>query len=303
MDVGNLPEEPVRWDRQTPIEDLVPAVVLGAADAQESAAVLRHAGDPDVAAALTAYGELADALLLAVPAAAPPPRLAANLRAALERAPDVVQTSGALVAERSAAPAPGASAPRRAWHWPQILAAAASAACLLLLMLNLYWLREIGMLRQDQAALRQQLQDQATEFTAQLAKQEQVVADQAERITQQDQLVTSLMAETGERYAMHAVQPDSPAVAQVAWLEDANLAVLRAEGFPPLEPGKAYQLWLIRGDQRTSGGLFTVDPSGCGTLVFHPSESLDAFDGMGITPEPATGSPGPTAPPVVRAQL
>jgi hypothetical protein len=30
---------------------------------------------------------------------------------------------------------------------------------------------------------------------------------------------------------------------------------------------------------------------------------LDNFDGMGITPEPAGGSPGPTAPPVVRAQL
>jgi anti-sigma-K factor RskA len=102
---------------------------------------------------------------------------------------------------------------------------------------------------------------------------------------------------------MKAVEEGSEAIAQVAWLDAANTAVLRAEGFPPLEEGEAYQLWLIRGDQRTSGGLFTVDEYGCGTLIFHPTESLEDFDGMGITPEPASGSPGPTAPPVVRAQL
>jgi anti-sigma-K factor RskA len=136
-----------------------------------------------------------------------------------------------------------------------------------------------------------------------MAEHARTLQAQNNQIAMQDSLLGQLVAGNSERYTMHAVQPGSSAVAQVAWLDQDNTAVLRAEGFPPLQEGQAYQLWLIRGDTRTSGGLFTVDDTGCGTYIFHPAQSLDDFDGMGITPEPATGSPGPTAPPVVRAQL
>jgi hypothetical protein len=191
----------------------------------------------------------------------------------------------------------------RAWHWSKIITVAALLAAALLLLLNLYWMREVGALRASYLALEQQLQEQDAAFTATLAEQERMVGEQRDRLASQDALLAQFVTGDSERYTMNAVEPGSSALAQVAWLDAANTAVLRAEGFPPLAEGKAYQLWLIRGDQRTSGGLFTVDDAGCGTLIFHPTESLEAFDGMGITPEPASGSPGPTAPPVVRAQL
>lgn len=310
MSVGNRPLEPDQPGRQTTIEDLVPAYVLGAAEADEAAAVLRSAGDPQVSAALAAYGKLADGLLYAALAVPPPPALESRLRAALAHpfAAGAPQERPAAPQELTAAPVLAAPAqneakPRRAWHWPSPGMIAAIAASLLLLALNVYWIREVSSLRQSHAALQQEMRDQADEFMARMLEQENILQAQQQQIAQRDDLVTTLVANNGERYAMHAVDPSSPAVANVAWMQDSNTAILRVQNFPLLEEGKEYQLWLINGEQRTSGGVFTVDDYGCATIVFHPDAALDAFDGMGITPEPAGGSPGPTAPPVVRAQL
>lgn len=311
MSAGQAPGEPVQPEQQFSVEDLVPAFVLGATDADETAAVMRGVASERVSGGLAAYGRLVDRLLYAAPPAAPPPALGARLQAALARdggaAPGTAAAPvapGTLVAPLAPPALHAAQAePQRAWHWPQWTAAAAVAATLVLLLLNLYWLREIGQLRAGHAALQEQLRQQSAQFAEQLAAQDRTIAAQQERLGNQDQMLASLVAETGERYAMQPVDPGSAAVAQVAWLEGSNTAILRAENFPLLEEGKEYQLWLISGDQRTSGGLFTVDDYGCATVVFHPTGSLEDFDGMGITPEPAGGSPGPTAPPVVRAQL
>jgi hypothetical protein len=301
-----LPEDVERGQALNLVE-MMPAYALGAADAEEAAAILRAfaaqkegTSSAQSKAELQAYQELAELLLYAPPRAAAPPGLALRLQAQL------------------AAPALSPAPPRRAWNWPLVAAIAAAIAAAALLLFNLLAMREIDTLRMSQASLQQQVALQATHATqAAGASATRVVAQEAalaatlavtltaqqEQIATQDALLTQLVVGESERYTMTAVQPQSSAVANVAWLDDENVAVLRAEGFPPLEEGRAYQLWLIRGDTRTSGGLFTVDEYGCGTYVFHPTESLEAFDGMGITPEPAEGSPGPTAPPVVRAQL
>lgn len=307
MNAPGAPQEPVEPDLLQNLQDLAPAFAIGAADAGESAAVLRHAAAPQVADALRAYANLAELLLFSAPPAGAPPDIEARLRAAMNLpnaaviAPPVVQPllpSLAPPIEPLAAPTQP-----RIWHWPQILAVAATAAAILLLLLNIYWVREIGALRTSHAALQQQLDTQTAQFSAYVADQERTVQARDEQLATLDALLAQLVAGESERYTMQAVQPDSSAIAQVAWLDQENVAILRAEGFPPLQEGQAYQLWLIRGDTRTSGGLFTVDENGCGTYVFHPTQSLEEFDGMGITPEPAGGSPGPTAPPVVRAQL
>jgi hypothetical protein len=274
------------------LAEMMPAYALGAADAEETTAVHRAlASQADEAQAaqakaeLRAYQELAEMLLYAAPAAAAPLSLATSLQTRL--------------AASNLPPAP----PRRAWNWPLVVAVVAAVAAAALLLFNLLAMREINTLRTSQASLQQQVALQSAEETALAATLAVTLTAQQGQIATQDALLTQLVVGESERYTMTAVQPESSAVANVAWLDDENVAILRAEGFPPLEQGRAYQLWLIRGDTRTSGGLFTVDEYGCGTYVFHPTESLEAFDGMGITPEPAEGSPGPTAPPVVRAQL
>jgi hypothetical protein len=296
---------------------LLPAFALGATDPDEAAFVRRHL--TDVAGAedeLAAYARLVEALHFGAPQVAPPPVLEARLRAALAVAP--AQT----LVETTASPARRG----RSWHWPR-LAAVATAAAAVLLMLNLWWLREVAGLRTQNATLQSQAVVQATAVAAQqaqlAAQQAQLAAQQqqinaqteqlgrlrsqeaalADTVTSQIELLAQVVAVAGESYDMPPAQSDSPAFATVAWFDQPGVGVLRADNFPPLPPSMVYQFWLIKDDERTSGGLFTVDATGRGSLVFTPGGSLDDFDGMGVTPEPAGGSVGPTAPPVVTATL
>jgi hypothetical protein len=284
----------------SPVDALIPAFAIGAADVDEVEAVKRELGrNCDAAEELVAFSMLAERLLYAPPAVTPPAALAERIRASL-----ATSSPGAAVGPASrlaspiqleAVPAPVKQSGRR-WLWPVM---AAAAALVLLAGLNLFLLREIASLRSAQAEL-------STRFAAQTAlleQQEDALTAQQSQLAEQDTLLAALVSSEGERYTMNAAQEGSQALAEVAWLFDKNVAVLRASGFPALEAGKVYQLWLISNGERMSGGTFVVDEQGTGTFVFTPPESLDNFEGMGITPEPAGGSPGPTAPPVVRAQL
>jgi anti-sigma-K factor RskA len=84
---------------------------------------------------------------------------------------------------------------------------------------------------------------------------------------------------------------------------DAPVALLCVYGMPALTPDKTYQLWLIKDGQRDSGGLFQVTPDGFGLLVVRPEHPLSEYSAVGITVEPAGGSPGPTSPRVLGANL
>lgn len=60
---------------------------------------------------------------------------------------------------------------------------------------------------------------------------------------------------------------------------------LEASGLPQLEPGQAYQLWLVKDGKRTSGGVFVIDATGKGGVVTWLPGSVD-FDALGVTREP-----------------
>lgn len=312
MNAPGASQEPVQPDLPPNLQDLVPAFAIGAADPDEAAALIHALSMPAAGATaaaalagdLAAYLELGELLAYGAPPTAAPRELERRLLSAMGSPEPAAMAAAPAVSFAAATPVPARPVEQgRRWHWSPVIAAAASAAAVLLLLINIYWVREIGALRTSHAILQEQLDAQTAQFTADMADQQRALETQGQQIATQDAILSQLVAGNSERYTMHAVQPGSSAVAQVAWLDQENVAVLRAEGFPPLAEGQAYQLWLINGDTRTSGGLFTVDDTGCGTFIFHPSQSLEDFDGMGITPEPATGSPGPTAPPVVRAQL
>jgi anti-sigma-K factor RskA len=73
--------------------------------------------------------------------------------------------------------------------------------------------------------------------------------------------------------------------------QDGSLVV---DGLPLLDRERQYQLWLISGDQRTSGGVFSVTRDGYGLLYVTSFQPLGNYSSFGITIEPAGGSPGPT---------
>jgi anti-sigma-K factor RskA len=76
--------------------------------------------------------------------------------------------------------------------------------------------------------------------------------------------------------------------------EDGEYGTLVVDGLPALDPAHQYQLWLIRDGQRTSGGLFSVNPEGYGSLWVSSPEPLSSYPAFGITVEPVGGSTGPT---------
>ncbi len=82
-----------------------------------------------------------------------------------------------------------------------------------------------------------------------------------------------------------------------------RVALLVVRDMPPLPADKAYQLWLVRSGQRENGGLFRVNRDGSGFLLVKSPRPLQEYEAVGITAEPAGGSPGPTSPRVIGGRL
>lgn len=168
------------------------------------------------------------------------------------------------------------------WHFGRFLATAATLA---LVFFNM------ALLVQNQ-----QLQRQQFGLAETLTQQTQTLA-------QQNQALILLAAEEPQEVEIFSPDGTSTAKADILWNNQLGIAVVYVRDFPPCEAGMKYQLWLTKDGKRRSGGLFSVDSSGMGLLVVPLEQSIDLYDTIGITPEPDTGSPGPTAPPVVRSEL
>lgn len=86
---------------------------------------------------------------------------------------------------------------------------------------------------------------------------------------------------------------------------DGNQGALICDDLPVLPEGQAYQVWLAHDDENVldSGGLFTVDGVGYGGTRLRPPRSLDYYTRLGVTIEPAEGSPAPTGAKVLGTDL
>ena len=85
--------------------------------------------------------------------------------------------------------------------------------------------------------------------------------------------------------------------------KDGDTGTLVVNELSPLDESQQYQLWLIAGEERTSGAVFSVSDRGYGRAYISLPESLSTYTGVGITIEPAGGSPGPTGPKVLGTDL
>jgi len=71
-------------------------------------------------------------------------------------------------------------------------------------------------------------------------------------------------------------------------------AVLIVSDLKPLPQGEVYQFWFMHGSAGVSGGVLSVDEQGRAVLPVSISETVNAFDSMGISIEPSGGSQQPT---------
>lgn len=259
------------------VESLIAAYSLGATDPEESELVQARLADcPQAAQELAEYTELKEAMLFSAPPVQAPPDLADKLMAAASstaddgtRAGPSTGSSGGLAAQL------GQWLAGRRWQLSPVLA---TLAIVLLIGSNLYWQAQLNAVRAQQAEM-------------------------AERLQVQNALMVLIGAGNAQRVELPPQAEESEAHAAMVWDPDRRRAFLYVGNFPTLPPTEVYQLWLIRDDTRVSGGLFTVDDNGAGTLLLEAPEPLGTYEAVGITPEPAGGSPGPTAPPVVKGPL
>lgn len=98
-------------------------------------------------------------------------------------------------------------------------------------------------------------------------------------------------------------QEDIDSTAVLVWNPDSQVGLLYAREFPVLEPGKTYQLWLNRGENRISAGTFEVDETGQASYLFHISEPIDNYAWARVTSEPEQGSEQPSGTVLVAGEL
>jgi anti-sigma-K factor RskA len=96
-----------------------------------------------------------------------------------------------------------------------------------------------------------------------------------------------------------AAAPEATGVILVG--REANNGTLVVNGLSPLDADQQYQLWLVRGEERDTGAIFSVVDSGDNTIPVVAPQALSAYSRFGITIEPAGGSPGPTGAGVLRS--
>jgi anti-sigma-K factor RskA len=248
------------------LQELLPAYSVGALSEEEAREVeLLLTRCPDAAADARAYARIARAMHAVAPTQMPPAALRDQIMKEAALASAFMAQSRAPTAlppSKRSGPAPAPPAKRRATVW----IAAVGAAAALLLLTNVYWIAQVDSMRRDADA------------------REALLA----QIAAPDARYVDLMSPDGAR-----------AYARVAWMPGGGAAVLRGEGLPPLPPDRTYQLWLIGADGvPVSAGVFQSDADGDALLIFEPSAPLNEIAAIGISTEPAGGSPAPTTDPM-----
>jgi anti-sigma-K factor RskA len=124
--------------------------------------------------------------------------------------------------------------------------------------------------------------------------------DVQRQLTLQRQAFTLITAPEARPVVLRSDKADSRAHGLLLLKPDDPHAVLIVQDLPPIPQDRAYQVWLVRGNnQRDNGGVFRVDEQGFGLMNITAPQPFTTYQRVGITEEPAGGSPGPTSPRVI----
>lgn len=242
------------------LQELLPAYSLGVTDPEETRLVESLLEScPEVAADLDDYQSLVGAMLYAAPPQQPSAQLHDRLIAA---------ATGKPAPQMSVAPAP-----KRTLSFSRALAGFGLAAVALLVITNVFWLVRFNQLDTE----RQQMLD---------------------LVRGQGAVLAAVSSGSSHRVELASTANSSVGLATILWSPQSDVALLYSQNLPPLQPGRTYQLWLIKGQTPISGGLFQLDTQGEATYLFRPTQPIDQVDALGISDEPAAGSQTPSTTPI-----
>jgi anti-sigma-K factor RskA len=256
-------------DTNQRIEELFPLYALGGLNDEEHAQVDAYvASDPDAQRRLAELVELAAAVSFSATPAEPPDRaktlLMHRVRAdARARSLPAQRVSEVALPRFFAAP---------------LLAGASLIVALAAGMWAITLNGEVARLRAETAALQREL------------------------LTQRE-VIAAISMPGVQAMSIAGTEHQPAAHGQLLADPQSESAVLVVGGLAPLPEGRVYQFWLIRGDLPTSAGVFDVDDRGRAVLEVESTGSLGSYDAMGVSIEPAGGSPQPTGDIVMLSSL
>jgi Anti-sigma-K factor rskA/Putative zinc-finger len=88
------------------------------------------------------------------------------------------------------------------------------------------------------------------------------------------------------------VAPDAGGKIQLYGSGDNMNVRLEAWGMPPCKPDEYYELWFVEGNERVSGGSFTVGQSGKVEVALNAPKLARVYPQVGVTKETTPGDPG-----------
>mgnify|MGYP002859487823 CR=1 FL=1 len=250
------------------LRSLLPAYVIGAADADEIARVrVLLEQCPEASADMEEYAAVSAGLYTQIAPVIPPADLHDRILGKVSVQADLPPPTFVPVA----VPRSVKRDSRRAVAW-----ALSAAAALLLIASNVYWLRRVDGLE--------------TEMNTLLRQRDQVVALAS---------TTDLQRLTLTSTAPNSTQP----LATLLWTEQAQAAVLTGVALPVLAEDQTYQLWLIGDGSPISAGVFSPDANGLTAFNFAADQPIQTYQAAAISVEPAGGSSAPTTDPIALGSI
>jgi anti-sigma-K factor RskA len=285
------------------IEELLPAYALGALDPEDIGRVERYlAAHPEAQREVEDLREAFGVLALAAPPLTPPPGAKAALLDRVERL--AAPATAARPSPLAAVPPPWPPAPQAegnvrpfrtpsagsSWRdrgWRAALATVAAAIILGLTGWNVALQRQVDTVQQE-----------VTARDAQLSAQAESVA------------IGNLVSDRRFARPLVSTSSDGPYAssggpAGYLYADPAGgVGLMNCYWMPKLEANQVYQVWLVKADDtRDNGGTFTVDERGNASVVIRAPADFSTYKAVGVTAEPTGGSPAPTTPRVVWANL
>lgn len=279
------------------ILELLPAYTIGALEPDEMLAVDAYLKDQQDLLSRLRQLEAATTQLAYV---APDTPLPANAKSQLMMRvqAEVAETSvTSVTAFQPAPPLRRPVAPESSLNWLTRLrltlrtfnpwAIATGCALLALILLAVY----VSQLQSRLGQMSAQLDTLQTEIN-----QLQITNNQLQQQQQADRQILALIANTTpERVLQLPGTAELPQASGIFYGSSDSQGVLVLHGLTPLPPDQTYQLWLIPADgPPESAGLLAVPAAGPTWLTVDVPSTVRNFAKVGVSLEPAGGSPVPT---------
>jgi len=120
------------------------------------------------------------------------------------------------------------------------------------------------------------------------------VASLRQELALQREVITRVASADSRAFAISGTEHQPAAHGQLIADPKTGSAVLVVSGLKPLEAGKIYEVWLIKGDTPVAAGLFKVDDQGQAILEVSQNVEPGSYNAVGVSIEPEGGSSQPT---------